>query len=186
MSPWRQFAAMEDEEDMHGLIGQLIRKGVIQSVDLGAGLAVIKIGEIPSPPLPWVEGAAGAFRTWTPPSDGEQVLLLCPEGDIEGGIIMRGLLSNQYPAPASDAYHSIHGSDGLIITITNDGLVVTAPAGVVVEGDVSISGNVSVTGDITASGTVTGDADVVGGGVSLKSHKHSGVQAGGASTGGPQ
>lgn len=186
MSPWLQFAAMEDDDDMHGLIGALIRRGTIRSVDLAAGLAVFEAGEIISPPLPWIEGAAGAFRTWTPPSVGEQAILLCPEADIEGGMILRGLPSNQYPAPSSAAYHSIHGAAGLIITLTSDGLVLTAPAGVVVEGDVSISGNISVTGDITSSGTVTASTDVVGGGISLKGHTHSGVQAGGASTGGPQ
>lgn len=177
---------MEDDDDMHGLIGALIRRGTIRSVDLAAGLAVFEAGEIVSPPLPWIEGAAGAFRTWTPPSTGEQVILLCPEADIEGGMILRGLLSNQFPKPSNSTDHSIHGADGLIFTLTSDGLVLTAPAGVVVEGDVSISGNVSVTGDISASGTVTGSADVVGAGISLKDHTHSGVQSGAASTGGPQ
>lgn len=177
---------MEDDEDINGLIGQLIRKGTVQSVDLAAGLAVFEAGEIVSPPLPWIEGAAGAFRTWTPPSVGEQVVLLCPEGDIEGGMILRGLFSNQFPAPSNAAYHSIHGVGGLIMTLTDDGLVITAPAGVVVEGDLSISGNVAVTGDVTAAGTVTGDTDVVGGGISLKGHKHGGVAAGAAQTGGPQ
>lgn len=42
-----------------------------------------------------------------------------------------------------------------------------------------------VTGDISCDGTVTGATDVVGGGKSLKSHVHSGVQAGGANTGAP-
>jgi phage baseplate assembly protein V len=177
---------MEDDDDMHGLIGDLIRRGTIRSVDLGAGLAVFEAGEIVSPPLPWIEVAAGAFRTWTPPSMGEQVVLLCPEADIEGGMILRGLLSNQFPKPSDSMDHSIHGAEGLIFTLTPAGLQVTAPQGVDITADVTISGNVDVTGDITASGTVNGSTDVIGGGISLKSHKHSGVAAGSASTGGPQ
>lgn len=186
MSPWLQIAAMEDEEDINGLIGQLIRKGVIKSVDLAAGLAVIESGEIVSPPLPWVEAYAGLFRSWSPPSEGEQVVLLCPEGDIEGGIILRGLTSDQFPKPSDTADHSIHGADGLIFTLTPAGLQIVAPEGVEITADVTITGNVAVTGDITASGTVTGNADAVGGGISLKGHTHSGVAAGTASTGGPQ
>lgn len=177
---------MEDEEDINGLIGQLIRKGVIKSVDLGAGLAVIESGEIISPPLPWVEAFAGRFRSWSPPSEGEQVILLCPEGDIEGGIILRGLTSDQFPKAGETADHSIHGAEGLVFTLTPAGLQIIAPEGVVITADVSITGNVAVTGDISASGTVTGEADAVGGGISLKNHTHSGVAAGGASTGGPQ
>lgn len=177
---------MEDDDDIYGLMGDLIRRGTIRSVDLAAGLAVFEAGELVSPPLPWIEGAAGVFRTWTPPSVDEQVILLCPEGDIEGGIILRGLPSSQYPAPSQDNSHSIHGADGLIITLTSDGLVITAPAGVVVEGDVAISGNVDVTGDIGVTGTVTADTDVVGGGISLKDHKHGNVQAGTAKTGAPE
>ncbi len=42
------------------------------------------------------------------------------------------------------------------------------------------------TGDINVTGTVTATTDVVGGGISLNSHTHSGVQSGGSSTGGPQ
>ena len=171
---------MEEDEDIDGRLGDLIRKGVIQSVDLGAGLAVFEAGEIVSPPLPWIEAAAGAFRTWTPPSEGEQVILISPEGDIEGGIILRGLPSNQFPAPSSSANHSIHGKDGLIITLTADGLIVTAPSGFVIEGDVSIAGNLDVTGNITAS------EDVTASGISLKEHKHGNVQAGTAKTGAPE
>lgn len=42
-----------------------------------------------------------------------------------------------------------------------------------------------VNGDITATGTVTGDTDVKAGTISLKTHKHGGVTAGGAQTGVP-
>ncbi|WP_429275194.1 hypothetical protein [Novosphingobium gossypii] len=38
---------------------------------------------------------------------------------------------------------------------------------------------------VTVNSTVTVSQDVVGGGISLKGHKHTGVQAGGAQSGGP-
>lgn len=182
---------MEDEDDIPGKIGDLLRLGRIASVDLVAGLAEVECGEVLSPPVPWTE-LAGAFRTWTPPSEGEQVLLICPEADIAGAFILRGLLSNSFPAPASDENHHLHGADGLTIKLTPDGIVIEAPGAITITGDVSITGNLavdgdaSVTGDADVDGTVTGQTDVVAAGISGKSHTHPGVQSGAASTAGPQ
>ena len=50
-------------------------------------------------------------------------------------------------------------------------------------GNLAIVGNITVTGNITATGTITGQVDVIGGGISLKNHKHGGVAAGSALTG---
>lgn len=168
---------MEDD-DLNGLIGDLVRFGTVTSVDLSAGLAVVEAGDVTSPPLPWAE-LAGNFRTWRPPSVGEQIILICPEGDIEGGVILRGLFSNAFAAPADDENHHIYGADGLTITLTPDGLLITAPSAV------SVTGDVIIEGDVTVSGTLTAATDVVGGGISLKSHTHSGVEAGSAETSAP-
>jgi len=168
-----------DEDDIPGQLGDLLRIGTVESVDLGSATAVFRGGDVLSPPLPWMEWA-GSFRTWTPPSAGEQVILLCPEGDIAGGVILRGIYSNAFPAPANDATHQIHGAAGLVITLTDDGLQIVAP------GDVEITGNVQITGDVNVTGTVTADTDVVADSISLKSHTHGGVQSGGSNTGAPQ
>lgn len=170
---------MEDD-DINGLIGDLIRFGTVRSVDLAAGEAVVEVGEVVSPPLPWRECAVGDFRTWFPPSENEQIILLCPEGDIEGGVILRGLFSNAFPAPANGEDPEIHGPEGLIIKFLPDGLHIIAP------GDIAIEGNVTITGDLDVTGTATASEDVVGGGISLKNHKHGNVQAGSAKTGGPE
>jgi len=164
--------ARMDETDTQDLIGDLLRIGAVASVDLAGATATVQAGDVLSPDLPWLEWA-GSFRTWVPPSVGEQVLLLCPEGDIAGGIILRGLFSNARPAPASDENPQIHGPAGLVITLTPDGLQIVAP------GDVAIEGNVAITGTLTAS------EDVIGGGISLKTHPHGGVQPGGGQSGGP-
>ena len=50
---------------------------------------------------------------------------------------------------------------------------------------VTITGNVAIDGDVTVSGKLTANDDVIGGGKSLKSHKHSAVQAGGGQSGPP-
>lgn len=167
------------DDDIPGLIGDLVRLGVIETVDLASATATVRLGDVTTPALPWTEWA-GAFRTWSPPSVGEQVIVISPEADIAGAIILRGLYSNASPAPASDANPQIHGPAGLIITLTPDGLQIAAP------GDVAIQGNVTIDGDVDVTGTVTASTDVLGGGISLATHTHGGVQSGGSSTGGPQ
>lgn len=159
-----------DEDDLPGLLGDLLRFGTVATVDLAAATATVACGDVVSPPLHWLQWA-GEFRLWSPPSAGEQVLLICPEGDIAGGVILRGLNSAAFPAPGSDANPQLHGKDGLIITLTGDGLQITAPGGVTIDGDVNVTG------------TITASEDVLGGGISLKSHTHGGVQAGAAQTG---
>ena len=174
-----------EESDIHGRIGDLIRLGTIDSVDLAAATAVFRAGDVVSPPMPWLEWA-GTFRSWSPPSVGEQVLLLCPEADIAAGVIVRGLYSSAAPAPASDATHQIHGAAGLVITLTENGIAISAPSGVRIKGDVTITGDVSIDGNASVTGTMTAETDAVGAGISLKEHKHSGVAAGSALTGKPQ
>lgn len=163
---------MEDP-DTNGLIGDLLRFGTIASVDLAAALAIVEAGDVTSPPLQWIEWA-GAFRTFAPPSVGEQVLLLCPEGDIAAAVILRGLYTAANGAPAGDGNPCLTGPAGLSITLTPSGIQIAAPGGVSIEGDVSITGRLTATEDVT------------GGGISLKSHTHGGVQAGAASSGGPK
>lgn len=58
------------------------------------------------------------------------------------------------------------------------------PGTVNILGNVNITGNVSITGKETVSDTVTATTDVIGGGISLKSHVHTGCQGG--STGTPK
>lgn len=52
------------------------------------------------------------------------------------------------------------------VSITANTMTVTAQDGV------SITGDVSIDGDVSCTKTITADTDVVGGGVSLKNHKH--------------
>lgn len=68
---------------------------------------------------------------------------------------------------------------------SNDELEIIAPKISMTAESVNITGTVNVTGDINCSQTVTGNTDVIGGGKSLKSHTHSGVQTGSGNTGTP-
>lgn len=86
-------------------------------------------------------------------------------------------------------------NEGETVLYDQAGQRVHLRAGQIVEVDctqslvVKIGGSpiLTVTADgVQVNGTITATEDVVGGGVSLKSHVHGGVQAGGAQTGKPQ
>lgn len=180
----------------------LIRVGTIASVDLTAARCTLRIGdpdeeEIETPPLPWLMLRAGATRIWSPPTIDEQCVLLCPEGEIAAGVILAGLPRDSFPPAGDTLAERILFGDGAVIEYDPEGhgLTATLPAGSSVNltadqtnilGDVAITGNVAIDGDLSCTGTITADVDVVGGGKSLKGHKHLGVTPGGGVSGAPQ
>ena len=134
---------------------------------------------------------AGKTRTWSPPSLGEQMVVFCPAGEIGAAVALRGLASDAFPPVGSTLAELIEFEDGAklsydpvshameVVLPAGATLAITAPGGSTITGDVTINGN------LVCTGTVTGESDVLGGGKSLKSHKHTGVQAGAAQTGAP-
>lgn len=180
-------------EDLEHRLGDLLRLGTIAEVDAATATCRVRTGEITTGPLPWLAPRAGGVAVWSPPHVGEQCLLLCPEGDTLFGLVLVGLFSNAFPPPSNDPdqvlvrfpdgaqlrYH--HGDHRLEALLPSGGT-----AQVAADGGLTILGDVTITGNLTASGTVTGTTDVVGGGISLKDHKHGGVAAGQARTGGPE
>jgi phage baseplate assembly protein V len=172
-------------------LGELIRFGTIAEVDLAAARCVVTAGGVSTGPVRWLQGRAGGTRHWSPPTVGEQALLICPEGDIAGGIALLGVSCTAFP-PAGDQLREILAfADGAQISYDPEAHALAAhlPAGatvtIVADGGVAIQGDVAITGNVQVTGHVTASEDVVAGGISLKSHKHGGVQAGAAETGAP-
>jgi phage baseplate assembly protein V len=186
------------EEAPHDTIGELIRYGVVDKVDHSTGKIVVRVGEILTDDVRWLHAASGDTRIWSPPSIGEQVLLLAPEGDVAGAIALRGVHCNTFPPAGDSTRELIRFADGAVIAYDPEShtleailpagatVSIVAPGGVTIDADVRITGDLVVDGDISSSGTVTGDVDVVGAGKSLKGHKHLGVQTGGGVSGIPQ
>jgi phage baseplate assembly protein V len=174
----------------------LIRVGTVASVDRAAATCTVAYGdpdgeEVKSPPLRWLMPRIGDTRIWSPPSVGEQGLILSPEGDIAGAIFLPGIPRDMFPPAGSTLEEVMLFPDGARIAYDPDGHVLTAelPAGAtanITADQVNIAGNVAIDGDVTVTGTLTADSDVVGGGKSLKGHKHTGVTAGGGVSGAPQ
>lgn len=181
--------------DTDRAISDLVREGVVETVDLEAGTAVVRIGEILTPPCSWSQ-SVGDTTIWIPLTLGQSVTVTCPEGDIERAYISGSLPSSAMPPLNLGNKVAIRFKDGGLITydpVTNllqldlpGGATLIAPNGVAIEGDVNITGDLAVSGDIDSAGTVMGETDVIGAGKSLKSHKHTGVQTGSGVTGAPQ
>lgn len=187
---------MAAPEDITMDPASLIREGIVASVDLAAARCTVRIGdpdeeEIETPPLRWLGGRAGATNIWSPPSEGEQVVLLCPEGEIATGIVLTGVSYDAFPPAGASLEEIITFGDGARIAYNPETHVLTAelPAGAtanITAERINITGTVAIDGDVTVTGTLTADTDVVGGGKSLKGHKHLGVTAGGGVSGVPQ
>ncbi len=192
------FRVMNALPDPRRIIGNIIRIGTIEAVDRADATCRVRIGEIVTGDICWIVQRAGNTRTWSPPTIGEQCLLLCPEGDTDGGVAVLGLFSDAMSAPSTEDLDLIQFGDGAILSydahahllvarLPAGGRVrIDAPGGVTITGPISITGAVTITGDVGITGKATASDDVIGGGKSLKSHVHSGVTAGGAVSGPPR
>lgn len=173
--------------DADRALADLVQEGVVESVDLDAGKAVVRIGEILTPPIDWTMWA-GDTTIWMAPCEGQPVIVTAPEGDSERAYISGGLSSSAMAPLFLGAKVGIRFKDGALITYDPDSrkldfslpgeALITASNGarlvadVAIEGDLDITGAVKVGQGLTAEGVVTGKQDVVFAGVSAKAHRH--------------
>jgi len=164
------------------------RTGKIVEVDPEKGLARVELmakgyGGKPflSPWLPWAEQAAGNAKTHFPPSVGQQVEINSETGDMADGVIEQSIPSNENPRPskAGDEYVLIDNG-GVRVAVSGGTLKITCS-----DFEVDAGSAVKVATDQT-----TIDSKVQINGSSLRhnaknvgdTHKHSGVEPGGALT----
>jgi phage baseplate assembly protein V len=137
--------------------------------------------------------AGNGFGMYAGPAKGDQAAMIFQEGDALVGICIGFLPSDEDRPPSvpSGEIHAIHKS-GAFLKFTNDGKVtLETEAGFFINADTTIVGNVDITGDTTVSGDVLAGGEVEDGVGKLSDlrdayndHKHTGVQAGGATSGG--
>jgi len=115
--------------------------------------------------LKWSAFRAGNVIWWCPPSEGEQVIVFSPDGDLTRGRILAGLYSEDSPAPEeSHTVNAIHYPDGAVVRydFAAHALSAVLPAGssalvkadqvtadtpiTTCTGDVTIEGNLLVKG----------------------------------------
>lgn len=190
---------MNDLATLARLLENLIRFGTIAEVDEAAARVKVTTGTLTTAWLPWIAPRAGADREWNPPTEGEQVILLSPSGQLANGVAITGLFSDLIPANGDrPGLHRRTYRDGAVIeydsiahrlrAILPEGGItdLVSTGGIYITGPITHQGDYTQTGNQTVTGKVTVSEDVVAAGISLKSHKTTGVQRGSQVSDGPQ
>lgn len=192
-----------------------IRLGTIAEVDHAAARCRVQTGGLLTDWLPWMAVRAGATRQWSPPSVGEQALLLSPSGHTGAGIVIPGLYADAHAAPSASPDEHVtdypdgariaynHATGALIATGIKTAQVQAAESVTLDTPQTHITGELVVDGLITyragMSGvageggsaiTIEGPLIQTGGplssnGIVLDTHHHTGVTPGGGETGDP-
>lgn len=139
-------------------IANLIQFGTVMEV-AAAGRARVQIGELLTAPLYWLSPRMKNRRDWHPPAVGEQVLVLCHNGDPAQGVIVASLGSTANPNPSDNPriFKTVY-SDGTFVQIDLD----THEMSIGCAGDVSVNaaGNVTVATLASLSATAALSAEV--------------------------
>ena len=88
--------------DLLRMLVNVVRFGKIAEVDCDLKLVRVKVGGNLTDWRPWLAQRAGLDQTWWPPTVGEQVVLLSPEGDFNQSIILMGSYSSLGTAPSNN------------------------------------------------------------------------------------
>ncbi|QWP76080.1 phage baseplate assembly protein V [Lysobacter sp. K5869] len=189
---------MQRNADLLRRLANMIRVGTIAEIDYKRKRARVASGDLLTDFLKWGTARAGRRAVWSPPSIGEQVILVCPQGETTGGFILCSEYSDANPSPDdAPSRHVTRYSDGAVIAYDDEAhalsatlpgggtATLTADGGLTINGPVTIFGATTIKGDASIDGKVTASGDVVGAGVSLETHPHGGVQPGGGKSGRP-
>lgn len=154
--------------DLERRMASLIRVAPVEEVNAAEGWVRANLGEGDSGPLlgPKVPYAqfAGALKVHTPPTKGQNMTFIAPNGDTRQAIALPMTWSDEHPSPSSDEGENV-------ITFGNVRLTLKGGAVQVTVGGVSFEisgGGVTITG-----GEVRHDSKNIG-----STHRHGGVEAG--------
>lgn len=168
-------------------IENIVRPGVIFSVDHAKALCIVDFQGIRTCPLPWFTLRAGTDSTWDAPTKGEQCIVFAASGELVNGFVLVGLYSNESPAPSNNPDIKMRKfSDGAVIQydtkihhleaiLPADGTAtLTATGGITLNGDTTINGNVTTNGNQQTNGSIamTGN-NTVGGSQLVQGSSHS-------------
>lgn len=180
-----------DTAELERSRANLARIGTVVAADYAKARVRVTLGELTTAWLPWLSVRAGGDRTWAAPEVGEQVAVLCPDGDPAAGVVLGAIYCTANAAPASAATVArTTYADGAVIEYDRAAhrLSAVLPAGatvtLVADGGMTINAEGGVTLN-AADGNVVVQGDVIADGISLKTHTHTGVQTGPSHTGPP-
>lgn len=165
---------MFDEEqgftlnDLGRRLANIIRIGAIFEIDHEAAKARVKIGDLMTNWLPWVNSNSGANNSWNPPEIDEQVIILSPGGELNQAVILPSL----YKSNASGNLPNIQSvtyKDGSKVSFDHDA------------GNLTLDLQENISLDIKGSAIikVAGDANIEAENITLKGNVNLGDIGGG-------
>ena len=154
-------------DDILRILANLIRFGTVASVDYDAERITVKLADITTTPIKWATPRAGDTAVWNPPSEGEQVIVLSPNGDLAAGFALPSIFCAAFAKPpgATKDNTMIAFSDGAVLLYDTashrlsarlpdkGSFSVTAPGGMRLEGSLQVSENISAGNGATGSFT---------------------------------
>ena len=169
---------MFDEEqgftlnDLGRRLANIIRIGTIFEIDFEAAKARVKIGDLETDWLPWVNANSGANNSWNPAEIDEQVIILSPSGELNQAVILPSLYKNNASENLPNI-QSVTYKDGSKISFDHDAGNLTLDLQGNISLDINGSAAIKVAGDVqieASSSTikVTGDAEIEAIKVTLK------------------
>lgn len=186
-----------DITDLKRRVSNAVIVGVVSSVDHKKHRYRVKAGDLESDWLPMTAPRAGGTRTYSSLTEGEQVVVAAPNGDLSQGVIIGSVATNETQAADAGNIHRTVYDDGTVIDYDHDAKSYTMT---VAEGGsftLQMAGGAQVIADgnaIThkaAKHTFEGEVEFVGSSVTHNgvnigdTHKHRDVMPGGALTGLP-
>lgn len=176
--------------DNNRRIESIIRFGLIAEVDHAQAKARVKCGQILTDFIPFVTMRSGTTKTWSPPTQGEQCVILAASGELTTACIITGLYTQNSPSHSADE-HVIEFADGAKITYNqaNSDLFVTGikTANIKAANQINIDcPTVNIKGNVNIDGKVASTGDMIAGGISQMTHKHKDVSKGKDKTGEPE
>ncbi len=124
MSLVRRIEALEyHAADMKRRQSNFIRPGVVVSFDPATNSIVADVGTPDAPvqthPIPLFTHA-GSGKSWRPMKKGQQITLLCPDGDLSNAVALPGGFHDKNPAPSTSAAEDIEAQRGTARLRTTD------------------------------------------------------------------
>jgi phage baseplate assembly protein V len=156
---------MFDEQDGFTLndlgrrLANIIRIGTIFEIDFEIAKSRVKIGDIETNWLPWVNSNSGANNSWNPPEIDEQVVILSPSGELNQAVILPSLYKSNASSNLLNI-QSITYKDGSKVTFDHDVGNLT----------LDIKGNTTI--------KVTGNAEIEAANITLKGNTDLGGSGG--------
>ncbi|TAN61084.1 MAG: phage baseplate assembly protein V [Magnetospirillum sp.] len=97
-------------------LSNIVIPGRVAAVDPANALCRFQAGGLTTGWVRWLTTRAGADRDWWCPTEGEQVVLLSPDGEPNQGWVLPAGFSDAFPAPDNDpARHVVAYADGFRI-----------------------------------------------------------------------